>query len=292
MKLTSLVLSLLFFCITNVYAETPCRNLASDYDRYYCFSKFLSVSDKALNENYQHLRNCLKNDNQKSILRKAQLKWLKFRESSCIETNPVRMMRCTYNLNLQRTEFLQKRNRECEAGYIDERKLFRVKNQLPEQPPSLTNAKYAFESDNNNFLAVCNNCIYSSGKYPNSAMIHVDSADNYFAQWNVFTTNRDKVVIKDGHEKFLARAETDTRGVVKVYSTYTNNPNAQWYVTYLKNGKIALSDGTGHYLCRCNNCYTAAYPNVADMHCTHPNDPWAQWTPKLLSEDYSCHQPC
>lgn len=98
--------------------ETNCDKYKGSYDRTYCLSKLFVESDNELNDVYQELRGKLNADGQKA-LKNTEIKWLKYRTSRC-ETSPGTIdVRCSYEVNRDRTNFLRDRLRECNSRMCD-----------------------------------------------------------------------------------------------------------------------------------------------------------------------------
>ncbi|PAP77751.1 hypothetical protein BSZ37_15505 [Rubrivirga marina] len=58
----------------------------------------------------------------------------------------------------------------------------------------------------------------------------------------------------------------------------SEGPWALFTMTQMPNGKYTFQSDNGRYLARCNNCVVGSLqPDVAMMHETNPDSPWAQW---------------
>lgn len=98
--------------------ETQCDKYSGTYDRTYCLSKLFVDSDAELNVVYKELRDLL-NDSGKKALKNAEVKWLKYRTDRC-ETSPGTIdVRCSYEVNVDRTNYLRERARECRSSKCD-----------------------------------------------------------------------------------------------------------------------------------------------------------------------------
>lgn len=99
-------------------AAQQCDNPRNDFDGLYCLSKVYQEADKDLNASYGKLVKYL-NREQKAILKRGQLAWMRDRNSSCSEYTDDSFlvdMRCATNTTTNRVNFLNERLRECRAG--------------------------------------------------------------------------------------------------------------------------------------------------------------------------------
>jgi uncharacterized protein YecT (DUF1311 family) len=116
MKISSIGLAALVFAFTQVplYAGDGCENPQTSYDRTYCMAKLFVESDKELNVVYKELRAGISKEMKKKLM-DVQLEWIKYRDSSC-ESSGTIDVKCNYDVNRARTEFLRDRVRECKTG--------------------------------------------------------------------------------------------------------------------------------------------------------------------------------
>lgn len=117
-KIITAAVATLFLATAANAIETNCDKYTGTYDRTYCLSKLFVDSDGELNEVYKDLRERL-DDNGKSALKKAEIKWLKYRTGRC-ETSPGTIdVRCSYEVNVERANYLRDRIRECRSNHCD-----------------------------------------------------------------------------------------------------------------------------------------------------------------------------
>ncbi len=105
----SLVLAAMFVAPA-ARAGDGCANPKTPYDQTYCVAKLFVESDTELNDVYQEL----KKDSQKSLLQ-AQRQWIQYRDDKCSAGGTIDV-KCNYDVNRSRTEFLRDRSRECKTG--------------------------------------------------------------------------------------------------------------------------------------------------------------------------------
>jgi uncharacterized protein YecT (DUF1311 family) len=97
----------------------------NEFEDVYCYAKQYIASDDALNAAYKALTGEL-NADQKSILKKSQLAWIKRRNAECGSTDSEGYsvdLSCAVDFTDNRTQFLQDRKAECDAGQCDAAKL-------------------------------------------------------------------------------------------------------------------------------------------------------------------------
>ena len=95
-----------------------CDYPRDDFDGLYCLSKVYQQADKDLNTSYKELVKQL-NSNQKAILKRGQLAWMRDRNNRCSEYTDESFlvnMRCATDTTTSRVNFLNERLRECRAG--------------------------------------------------------------------------------------------------------------------------------------------------------------------------------
>lgn len=94
-----------------------CDSTRNTYDAVYCDGKVYVHADKELNKNYQELRKQLNNE-QKSVLKRSQLAWIKERDQQCSSQSnqgEVISTTCQLNKTQERNSWLRERIRECKT---------------------------------------------------------------------------------------------------------------------------------------------------------------------------------
>lgn len=115
--ITAISASLMLSTAANAI-ETQCDKYSGTYERTYCLSKLFVDSDAELNVVYKELRDQL-NDSGKKALKDSEIKWLKYRTGRC-ETSPGTIdVRCSYEVNVDRANYLRERSRECRSSRCD-----------------------------------------------------------------------------------------------------------------------------------------------------------------------------
>jgi uncharacterized protein YecT (DUF1311 family) len=97
----------------------------NEFEDVYCYAKQYIASDDALNAAYKALTPKLDAD-QKAVLKKSQLAWIKKRNAECGSTDSEGYsvdLSCAVDFTETRTRFLKDRQAECEAGKCDADKL-------------------------------------------------------------------------------------------------------------------------------------------------------------------------
>ena len=120
MKLKKIIVAAAAMMLANAAQaiETNCDKYSGSYDRTYCLCKLFVDSDAELNVVYKELKDQL-DDSGKNALKKAEVKWLKYRTGRC-ETSPGTIdVRCSYEVNVERTNYLRERSRECRTNRCD-----------------------------------------------------------------------------------------------------------------------------------------------------------------------------
>ena len=98
--------------------ETNCDKYKGGYEKTYCLSKLFVESDNELNDVYKELKPKLSPEGQKA-LKDTEVRWIKYRTSRC-EVSPGTIdVRCSYEVNRDRTNFLRDRLRECNSRMCD-----------------------------------------------------------------------------------------------------------------------------------------------------------------------------
>lgn len=95
-----------------------CDYPRDDFDGLYCLSKVYQQADNDLNISYKELVKQL-DSNQKAILKRGQLAWIRDRNDRCSEYTEDSFlvnMRCATETTTNRVNFLNERLRECRAG--------------------------------------------------------------------------------------------------------------------------------------------------------------------------------
>ena len=104
------------------HADCGAKN---EFEDVYCYAKQYVASDDALNAAYKALTGKL-DANQKSVLKKSQLAWIKKRNAECGSTDSEGYsvdLSCAVDFTETRTQFLKDRTAECDAGACDADKL-------------------------------------------------------------------------------------------------------------------------------------------------------------------------
>ena len=107
---------------TSARAECGAKN---EFEDVYCYAKQYIASDDALNAAYKALTGKLDAD-QKAVLKKSQLAWIKQRNAECGSTDSEGYsvdLSCAVDFTETRTRFLKDRQAECDAGKCDADKL-------------------------------------------------------------------------------------------------------------------------------------------------------------------------
>lgn len=118
MKKLFLAMALCALSTSAFAAEYKCDKYSGSYDRTYCMSKLFVESDNELNEVYKELREKI-NEEGKVDLKRTEISWIKYRSSKC-ETMPGTIdVRCSFEVNVERTNYLRDRLRECKVGQCD-----------------------------------------------------------------------------------------------------------------------------------------------------------------------------
>ena len=94
-----------------------CDHTRNSYDAVHCSDKVYVNADNELNQNYQQLRSKL-NPQQKNILKRSQLAWIKDRDQSCSgESNvgTVIYTNCQLEKTQERNSWIRERLRECKT---------------------------------------------------------------------------------------------------------------------------------------------------------------------------------
>ena len=92
-----------------------CENPRNTYDDIYCLNKVFQDADRELNKSYATLRTYL-NDNQKTILKRSQVTWIKQRDANCSnEEARTVFVQCNLDETTSRNAWLRERIRECKT---------------------------------------------------------------------------------------------------------------------------------------------------------------------------------
>jgi soluble lytic murein transglycosylase len=97
----------------------------NEFEDVYCYAKQYIASDDDLNAAYKALTGKLDAD-QKAVLKKSQLAWIKKRNAECGSTDSEGYsvdLSCAVDFTDTRTRFLKDRKAECDAGQCDADKL-------------------------------------------------------------------------------------------------------------------------------------------------------------------------
>jgi uncharacterized protein YecT (DUF1311 family) len=92
-----------------------CENPRNSYDDIYCVNKVFHDADRELNQSYSTLRTYL-NDQQKMLLKRSQLAWIRQRDSNCAnEEQRTVFVHCNLEETTSRNAWLRERIRECKT---------------------------------------------------------------------------------------------------------------------------------------------------------------------------------
>lgn len=109
-KIILLLSSCLFSAAT---LADNCERARNDYDAIYCTNKLYASADVELNNNYKQLRTKL-NAQQKNILKKSQLAWIRERDTQCTTDTGIDV-ECRLSTTQERNNWLRERLRECKT---------------------------------------------------------------------------------------------------------------------------------------------------------------------------------
>ncbi|MHA3049282.1 lysozyme inhibitor LprI family protein [Acinetobacter sp. ANC 4641] len=104
-------LAALLFSLSWAAHADNCDITRNTFDDIYCTNKLYASADRELNKNYQLLRGQL-TAQQKTILKRSQIAWIKERDQSCTIDSGVNV-ECRLNSTQNRNHWLQERLREC-----------------------------------------------------------------------------------------------------------------------------------------------------------------------------------
>lgn len=99
------------FILSGMAWADNCDNARNTYDDIYCTNKVYASADAELNKNYQALRAKLTTQ-QKAILKKSQLAWIRDRDTQCTTDTGVDVQ-CRLSTTQERNAWLRERLREC-----------------------------------------------------------------------------------------------------------------------------------------------------------------------------------
>jgi uncharacterized protein YecT (DUF1311 family) len=102
-------------------AEDGCTNPKTSYDRTYCVAKLFLESDNELNQVYRELKGKTRKELQVKLTA-VQKDWIAYRDSSC-ESGGTVNVKCNFEVNRARTEYLRDRLRECKTGHCQDEKI-------------------------------------------------------------------------------------------------------------------------------------------------------------------------
>ena len=108
-----IILLLSGILLSGVAFADNCENARNTYDDVYCTNKLYASADAELNKNYQALRGKL-SSNQKSILKKSQLAWIRERDAQCTTDTGIDVQ-CRLSTTQERNNWLRERLRECKT---------------------------------------------------------------------------------------------------------------------------------------------------------------------------------
>ncbi len=151
-----------------------------------------------------------------------------------------------------------------------------------EHQAALSSGVATLQADNGAFLTRCNNCGPMQSGGPDSATLHINDKNSYYAAWNVETVGN-QVALKAESGKYLSVCTNCWARGAYPDAAFVNGGSptgaALWTPEKQSNGKWAFKGSNGKYLSRCNNCVGGgAVPNTAFVHVTNPAEVYAQWT--------------
>lgn len=114
---TKLGLGVLLACLSWVAHADNCDHARNTYDAVHCDNKVYVNADNELNKTYQELRGKL-NPQQKTILKRSQLAWIRDRDQSCSgesDVGTVVYTGCQLRKTQERNSWLHERLRECKT---------------------------------------------------------------------------------------------------------------------------------------------------------------------------------
>jgi uncharacterized protein YecT (DUF1311 family) len=120
----ALLVAGLAFHLGSSSARADC-GAKNEFEDVYCYAKQYIASDDALNAAYKALTGKLDAD-QKAVLKKSQLAWIKKRNAECGSTDSDGYsvdLSCAVDFTETRTQFLNDRKAECDSGACDADKL-------------------------------------------------------------------------------------------------------------------------------------------------------------------------
>ena len=109
----------LYLCLNDLLKVLNIKWVRNNNTLYtYCLSKLFVESDNELNDVYKELKGKIDAVTQKA-LKDTEIRWIKYRTSKC-EVSPGTIdVRCSYEVNRDRTNFLRDRLRECNSRMCD-----------------------------------------------------------------------------------------------------------------------------------------------------------------------------
>ncbi len=121
----ALAAGMLYFGAFSLPARADCEDPKNAFDDVYCYSKLYIEADADLNKAYGDLAKLLSKD-EKSILKKGELSWMRARNAKCSrqegEDNFVDL-NCAVDETRSRIGFLEERAQECKASKCQAGKL-------------------------------------------------------------------------------------------------------------------------------------------------------------------------
>jgi uncharacterized protein YecT (DUF1311 family) len=123
-RLLAAAMASLAFCWAGA-AQAECTTSNNDFEDVYCAAKNYIDADNDLNAAYKKLVTKLSTD-EKSTLKKSEAAWIKSRNGDCGKTDSDGYyvdLSCAVETTNKRTQFLQARFGECDAGNCDDAKL-------------------------------------------------------------------------------------------------------------------------------------------------------------------------
>lgn len=97
-------------------AIDQCMKYSEPYDRGYCTVKIFLSTDQEMGRTYNELKKYITKE-EFAELKKLQSTWLRYRSARCLipDTDDIDVT-CSYNLTIERTDFLIQHLEHCEKG--------------------------------------------------------------------------------------------------------------------------------------------------------------------------------
>ena len=144
-----------------------------------------------------------------------------------------------------------------------------------EHQAALSSGVATLQADNGAFLTRCNNCGPMQSGGPDSATLHINDKNSYFAAWNVETVGN-QVALKAESGKYLSVCTNCWARGANPDAAFVNGVSptgaALWTPEKQSNGKWAFKGSNGKYLSLCHNCVSGGTtPDAAFVHISDAN---------------------